>query len=70
MKKQHIEIASKIADDIVDLADIDLEIVSASACIMAAATFIVAGDLDAQIGSNLLIDYVDILKKEKEKEQK
>lgn len=70
MKKQHIDIASKMADDIVDLADIDLEIVSASACIMAAATFIVAGNLDAQTGPKLLSDYIAILKKEKEKEEK
>lgn len=69
MKKQHIDIASKMADDIIDLADIDLEVVSANACLIAAATFIVKGDLDAQTGSKLLSDYIAILKEEKEKEE-
>jgi hypothetical protein len=66
MKKQHINIASRLADEIVDFADFDFEIVSATACIMAAATFIAAGDLDVKKASSLLADYVAILKKEKE----
>ena len=62
MKKQHIDLAARIADQVVELADIDLDEVSAIACLMAAATFIGEGDLSVKKAAKLLADYVEVVK--------
>lgn len=66
MKKQHFDIATRLADEITDIADIDLEEVSVHSCLMAAATFIVEGDLSVKKSIELLKKYVAIVKEKQE----